>query len=512
MVKFIRKEINISYYSSNSIEIKRIENCLKYYVEGGEYSPAFRNGTWDGYYRFYNKKLRTFPYGLLGLVIEQLKKYNIKYSIENDFKPLKFIGSINNTMWNHSQLAIQEFRKKPYGTIEVPTRGGKTKLTSEIIRLGNFDSVCFVVDSQLLLEQAINDISSHLKINRKQIGRIQGENFIIKPITVAMIQTMQSIKYGINRLKKRNKKEPIELNKLKQDRKERRLRSKQLENYLAQVNFLIVDEVHEYTSDERISTVKMVKNANAYLFLSATPWKSESNLDSIKILSIAGEKIFKVSEKELKEAGVLAYEHIILIEIDHYKNKNIHIEEEDAYSNYEQKIIIKNERRNNILTNIIQICKHLQLKNLVLFNKVEHGEYIQNITGDELLTGKTKLSQRIATKNSFLKRKGGALLATNIFNKGITLPEVEIMTNAGGGLEQSSLIQKKGRTLGTTSTKKKALTIDFMDVSEYFNVHSLSRIQVYEQRVGIENISVFSSSDPDFYNDLREFLNDWKNT
>jgi len=103
------------------------------------------------------------------------------------------------------------------------------------------------------------------------------------------------------------------------------------------------------------------------------------------------------------------------------------------------------------------------------------------------------------------------LLATNIFNKGLTLPEVEVLTNVGGGKEQSLIIQKKGRTLGTTETKKKALTIDFIDVSPYFSEHSLSRIQVYEKEVGIENIAIFDSSDEDFYQDLREFIVNWKN-
>jgi superfamily II DNA or RNA helicase len=512
-MKFRRVGLDIKYFSDSLQEIKRIESCLKFFVEGSEFSPAFKEHKWDGFYRFYQKKTRTFNYGLLHMVITNIQKYNIAYKIEDDLLPIKikFPDKINPELWEHQKRAVLKFLSHPYGTIEIPTGGGKTILSAEIIRLTDFDTVLFIVDSQLLLEQAITGISEYLKVNRKTIGRIQGDTFEPKAITVAMIQTLQSIKFGMKRLNKRHKdKKPIPLIQLKQQRKEKRFNLKKLETYLKQVKFLIIDEIHEYSSDERINTIRICNNVEAVLCLSATPEKSENLIGNIKIKSLAGPIILKVLESELKKRGVLAQEDIILILIDHDKNKNIEFKEEDGYDTYENSLIIENERRNNILINTIQILKHLSIKTLVLFQYIKHGKNIQRVLGNDLITNETKLPQRLSSMKSFLKKKGDVLLATNVFNKGLNLPEVEVLLNAGAGKEQSLIIQKKGRTLRTTSIKKKAITIDIMDISEYFSEHSLSRIHVYEERIGVENIKIFDSLDPDFYDDIREYLNDWK--
>lgn len=518
MVKFKRIGLDIKYFSDSPMEIKRIENSLKFYIEGAEYSELFKKHRWDGYHRFYQKSLRVFNYGLLHMVIQTLVGFGIEYKIENDFLPLKINNKdkINSELWQHQKEAILKFFSHPYGTIEIPTRGGKTMFTSEIMRLCDFQTVLFTVDSQMLLEQAITDISKYLKINRKQIGRIQGDTFDIKPITVGMIQTMQSIKFGVKRLNKRKakakekNKKSLSPEELIQQRKEKRFRSTALENYFKQVDFLVVDEMHEYSSDERINTMRMCGNIRAGLFLSATTEKSENPITNIKIKSLSGPLLYKVLEKTLKERGVLAQEDIILILVDHDKNKNIEFVEDDTYDTYEKSLIIDNERRNSIIINIIQILKSLNIKTLVLFQYIKHGKNIQQIIGSDLLTNETKLKDRIDITKKFLKRKGDILLATNIFKKGLTLPEVEVLINAGAGKEQSLIIQKKGRTLGTTETKKKAITIDFVDISEYFSEHSLSRIAVYEERIGVENIKIYDSSDSEFYIDMKEFLNFWK--
>jgi superfamily II DNA or RNA helicase len=357
----------------------------------------------------------------------------------------------------------------------------------------------------------VKDISEHLDISKKLIGEIRGDTFVLKPITVAMIQTLQSIKYGVRRLRKKNEKAPISLETLKQERKQRRVRQKNLEHYLQTIAFLVVDEVHMYSSDDRIGVLQLCQQTKGVLCMSATPEKSAGIIDNVKIKSLGGPIIYKVSPQLLKDRGVLAQEKIVLIIIDHRKNRNVIFDEDDTYDTYEERLIVNNERRNNIITNILQILRTLNIKTLVLFQYIKHGRSIQSITGDELLTGETEIKLRMSIMKQWLKRKAGTLLATNIFNKGITLPEVEIMLNAGGGKEQSLIIQKKGRTLGTTNKKKKAITVDLIDISDYFSEHSLSRIQVYEDEIGLENLMIFDSSDPSFYEDLREFFDNWKN-
>ncbi|MGV3184545.1 DEAD/DEAH box helicase, partial [Staphylococcus epidermidis] len=57
-------------------------------VDGAQYSPAYRNGVWDGISDFYDMKENKFHTGLLSQFLEGLRKLmekdpNIKYEIED---------------------------------------------------------------------------------------------------------------------------------------------------------------------------------------------------------------------------------------------------------------------------------------------------------------------------------------------------------------------------------------------------------------------------------------------
>src|ERR1700691_3048169 len=115
MIKLKREGLNVRYYSSEPNEIKKLETGLRYYVSGAEYAPSYRQGKWDGYYRFYETKTRVFKYGLLHLVIAQLNKYKIEYRVENDFEKLKIrTGTkMDPTLWQHQKEGIFRFLIHP---------------------------------------------------------------------------------------------------------------------------------------------------------------------------------------------------------------------------------------------------------------------------------------------------------------------------------------------------------------------------------------------------------------
>ena len=101
-------------------------------------------------------------------------------------------------------------------------------------------------------------------------------------------------------------------------------------------------------------------------------------------------------------------------------------------------------------------------------------------------------------------------MASYIYKKGITLPEAQIVLNASGGEERSLMIQIRGLVLGTTKLKNKALAIDFIDDFEkYFKQHSLSRMRIYEEQIGLKNIDVLDIQDEEFFSDLEHYLKDW---
>ena len=137
----------------------------------------------------------------------------------------------------------------------------------------------------------------------------------------------------------------------------------------------------------------------------------------------------------------------------------------------------------------------MNLKTLVLFQSVEHGRAMSELLGERFISGVTKSDEREESKRNFLSGEGGVLLESNIFKKGVTLPEVQVIINADEGVEDANTIQKKGRVLGATETKKRSLVIDFFDIYDaYFSEHSQTRLNTYIRAIGKKRIGILDVS------------------
>ena len=225
----------------------------------------------------------------------------------------------------------------------------------------------------------------------------------------------------------------------------------------------------------------------------------------MNVEDLTGGVVYEIEESELVEREVLADNRILLMLINHPT-----LFGDLSYMSLHNKLIINNYTRNEILKNITNLCSDLRLKILVIFSSKEHGRKMSSLTGFTFIHGETKEQDRETEKLKFLKGKGGVLFASHIWKKGITLPEVDVLINASGGKEESMILQIRGRVLGATVTKKKALYIDFVDnCDEYFNEHSLERIRAYESKIGMDKIDVLDSDNDKFYEDVEDYLISW---
>jgi hypothetical protein len=200
MITLSRDDFNaVSYSCETEEEDIHIEECLTLTNEGAHFSEIYQKGKWDGKVRYY--KNNTFPYGFLEVVVKHLTKNKILYQyISKRFPSFETTLPYNPRLHEHQVAACKEFFKHLFGIVIVPTRGGKTYLASETIRHilhADGDEVClFIVDTEDLYNQARKEISSYLGIH---VGGIRGDEFDIQPVTVATIQTIQSISGGLAR-------------------------------------------------------------------------------------------------------------------------------------------------------------------------------------------------------------------------------------------------------------------------------------------------------------------------
>ena len=488
----IIERINNFEYSFRNSSKNGIRNVVKFLTFKNPDPFAYSNKILK-----YNKNNLTFRIGMLKTLLKECKNKRIEvelYDYNYEVPDVK----IDDRMFGkyvHQSNAVKAFYKKRFGIICVPTRGGKTFIAAEILRIflqsdkGNF---LFCVDSTDLFTQAVEDFQRFFeRYGGIEIGEIRaGQIDLTKRVTVCMLQTVQSI--------------------LRKNYKDKN-KQKELKRYLKTLRFLAVDEVHDNCSDSKLRIYKSCKELEYQLCLSATPYRSGQFVQNLKLQEWSGDIIYEITEDELRKRGVLSEYKVFMLMVDHNNIEYEDVEDND-YSDVRNKLIFESQFRNNILRVIIEELRGLGLKTLVLFQSVEHGRMMSELIAEPFISGKTSKKEREERKNEFLQKDGGVLLASNIFKKGVTLPEVQVLINADEGLEDANTIQRKGRVLGATNDKKRSLVIDFFDVYDfYFSSHSDARLQTYIKSIGAERIGILDTSHRRWLDTLIKWTKKWFN-
>lgn len=443
----------------------------------------------------FDKKHFSFRIGMLPTLLRYLDEEGIEYEVSDYVYKLPNGIKIDDRMsgnYVHQHNAVEAFFKRRFGIIVVPTRGGKTFIASEIARIflatdeGNF---LFLTDNTTLHTQAVNDLKTYFeRYGGIDVGEIKaGQIDLSHRITVGMIQTIQST-----------------LSKRCTDKKKQR----DLDKYLKELTFLCVDEIHDNCSDSKLKLYKKCRKLEYQLCLSATPYRSGAFVQNLKLMAWSGDIVYEISEETLRQRHVLSDYQVFMLMIDHNNIDYGNVIED--YDNLRRALIFDSEERNKALIRLIEMFRSKGLKTLVLFQSIEHGEKISTLTGDTFISGTTRGAEREEIKDGFLNENGGVLLASNIFKKGVTLPQVEVLINADEGLEDANTIQRKGRVLGATEDKQRSLVVDFFDIYDlYFSEHSKTRLDTYISSIGENNVTILDTSVEDWYDAISKFTDKW---
>ena len=430
----------------------------------------------------FNKRGLTFRIGMLPTLLDYLRSKHISFELTDYDYALPEGTVIDDRMsgkFIHQRKAVEAFFKRRFGIIVVPTRGGKTFIASEILRIsldsdeGNF---LFLTDNTTLFTQAVSDIKKYFeRYGGIEVGEIRaGSVDLSKRVTVGMIQTIQSVLSA---------------------RCKDRAKQKALQKYLKTLKFLCVDEIHDNCSDSKLKIYKRCTALEYQLCLSATPYRANTLVQNLKLKAWSGDIIYTITEEKLRERGVLSDYKVFMFMLDHNDIEYDDPIDDDDYADCRKKLIFENNFRNDVLKRVIETLRNMNLKTLVLFQSVEHGRAMSELLGERFISGVTKSDEREESKRNFLSGEGGVLLASNIFKKGVTLPEVQVIINADEGVEDANTIQKKGRVLGATETKKRSLVIDFFDIYDaYFSEHSQTRLNTYIRAIGKQRIGILDVS------------------
>jgi superfamily II DNA or RNA helicase len=236
---------------------------------------------------------------------------------------------------------------------------------------------------------------------------------------------------------------------------------------------VIVDECHRASSKTFQDYLKESK-AKAFYGFSATP-EGNHNVDFMTVKKYLGNIIEEINAQELLEHNVIVYPSISFVE-----NMMPNIPSNTTWDSVNEICLVNNTDRNELIKKLVE--KHNDTT-LILVKNIEHGKNLERIIdGSFFVSGSEDADTRKESIRRLNNKELKVLIASNIFNEGISINSIRVLINAAGGKSRIEAVQRLGRALRKDIGKTEAIVYDFYDVGNKFtSKHSKERMKIYEK-------------------------------
>jgi len=422
---------------------KKEEDILKKNFTLNDESDAYRSGRFDPKkikkVKFFHKIKDSLVFfsGIAKEVIEFIKENNMSVSSFED-KREKFKHQTKEYNYRdffnpkfdyveHQIRALKKLKESNNGIIKATTSSGKTEIIIGLMKITNLKTLILVNNSNLGIQTAKRIEDAGIKCGIITTGK--------NKIEKNMVVTIGSV-YKVPDLNK--------------------------------FNVLIIDEVHRASAKRFQDFLIKTKIKLRYGF-SATP-EGNSDLNFMKIKQFMGPIRETIEAKELLDNDVIVKPKIEFIQIWCPRTLD--------WSSANLLAIVQNTERNKKILKIVQEYKE---PTMILIKNIEHGKYLEDIIPDSVFVhGSVEVSEREKIIEDFENGKIKNIIASNIFNEGISINAIRVLIIASGGKSKIETVQKLGRALRKDKGKFEAKVFDFFDENNKFTErHSRQRAKTY---------------------------------
>lgn len=366
----------------------------------------------------------TLPRGYFPGVIHALRQRGLEFSLQDRtvFPALRKPLEAKAELYPYQERALAELLRWPTGVLEAPTGSGKTNiLLSAAARLRTPALVC--VHTTELLNQTCDRVRSWLGI---EPGMIAGGKAILRPVTVAMIQTLAR----------------------------RDLRTQGVADYFGAV---LVDEAHHAPAMTWARILEQLPAKYKYGF-TATAWRK----DGLQFLMwrLIGSKSAKITQTEVQSAGKIVWPQIEAILTDYYFDLADSSEWGAMLSD-----LVVNRNRNRLI--VQEVRSRLNgSRALILTDRIEHANILAGALKDlqpVLLTGEVSRHER---EQAMTRIRAGARLTvatTHLLGEGVDVPGWDLLFLVSPIAGGPRTLQAVGRVARPAPGKDRATVVDFVD-------------------------------------------------
>lgn len=246
---------------------------------------------------------------------------------------------------------------------------------------------------------------------------------------------------------------------------------------LREFKVVMMDEAH-LAAGQRIEDLILTVNAPFRFGFTGTA-KGRSDGRDLVVEGLFGPPIKLIETQQLTDQGYLAP---VKIEI-------VRGWWEGNFAALEDHLIVRNEKRNELITKIVKAQKGTVL---VLVKRIEHGEILQKLIPHSIfVSGDTDGEKREEIRQSILHGTYRVLIASNVFAVGLDIPNLEVGINAAGGKAEILTKQRFGRiTRPWNEVVKKWIDI-YDDYHPGLEEHSKERVKYYRGKSQFINFAGF---------------------
>ena len=384
------------------------------------------------YYKFVDNVMDV-PIGALHTILEMCDKAGmIRTDIEirdnrvsnlqtEYFKKVKFTGKLRD----YQRGIVDACKEKTVGIVEAMTGSGKT-ITFVALTIERKESTLILVHTIELANQTIQAFVNFTNLKSEDIGFIGDGRWEVKPITVALHQTMAKLK---------------------------QTKFDMINEKFGQI---IADEVHIVGAETYYQTMTHL-SAKYKLGFSATPKRDDGLTDVIHFAT--GPKIYTVDIDLLGD--VLIKPTVLRIDT----NYNFPIFSSDEY----QALITdlsEDKDRNQLIVDTANKPEYKDRNMCFLCVRISQVEALKEYFGDdaEILTSRMSKKNRRLVMEKLLKGDCKKIISTYaLFSTGIDIPQLDLAFLCAPLQAEVKIKQTAGRLMRKAPGKTEATIIDFVD-------------------------------------------------
>jgi len=384
------------------------------------------------------------PIGSLHTILEMCKKEGITdIEIKDNrvsnvqpefFKDLEFTG----TLRDYQQAIVDTCMTKTVGIVEAMTGSGKT-ITFVALTIKRKEPTLILVHTIELANQTVSAFAKFTNLKIEDIGFIGDGKWDVKPITVALHQTMA------------------------------KLDNKRFDLINERFGQIIADEVHIVGAETYYHTMTHLSAKYKFGF-SATPKRDDGLTDVIHFAT--GPKIYTVATELLED--VLVKPNVIRVDTTYHF---------PIFSSDEYQTLItdlsEDKDRNQLIVDTSNLPEYKDRTMCFLCVRISQVEALKNLLGKdaEILTSKMTKKQRKLVMEKLLDGRCKKIISTYaLFSTGIDVPSLDLALLCAPLQSEVKLKQTAGRLMRKAPGKTSATMIDFVDTKV-----SLLKYQFYKR-------------------------------